>query len=380
MKPYRRFSTLPQLTLSLATFVALILVLESGGLYDWAQRLDLGPERTIALPTFTLLHRALTPLRIEKQRTHALIALARIGWSDDPALLATLNPPTPIIPITKAGAPDLSHLEIGVPTATPIGANPTPQPPTPTTPIPKSRPIPLNLTEPPIFTKLPSIPAMESGETRTIAMAGDSMMAVGLSSAMMREAPRYPALTFLSLFKSGTGLARPDVFNWQLEYPAMLKQSRPDFIIVAIGANDGQGFVDNGTVYPFVSPGWQRIYQHRVEAYLDMLQSHGATVIWLGLPPMKDETFDARIDAINRIDYDVVTSTPHAIWFSTAGVIGDTTGHFRDFGEVHGHTEKLRQSDGIHLSDDGAALIVAKLLPWLSAQCATQTENPCAAH
>ena len=375
MKPYRRFSTLPQLTLSLATFVVLILVLESGGLYDWAQRLDLGPERTIALPIATLLHRALAPLRIEKQRNHALIALARIGWSDDPALLATLKPPPrkPAPTSTLSSQPDPEPIKGGV--ERPVGSATTA-----TQPIPHPRPIPLHLAEPPTFTKLPSIPAIEPGQTRTIAMAGDSMMAVGLSSAMMREAPHYPALTFLSLFKSGTGLARPDVFNWQLEYPAMLKQSRPDFILVALGANDGQGFVEDGTVYPFASPGWQRIYAARVQAYLDMLQSNGATVIWLGLPPMKDETLDARIDAINRIDYEAVTSTPNAIWFSTSGIIGDSDGHFRDFGEVHNRTEKLRQSDGIHLSDDGAALIVAKLLPWLSAQCPTEKENPCAAH
>jgi len=375
MKPYRRFSTLPQLTLSLATFVALILVLESGGLYDWAQRLDLGPERTIALPIATLLHRALAPLRIEKQRNHALIALARIGWSDDPALLATLKPPPrkPAPTSTLSSQPDPEPIKGGV--ERPVGSATTATPP-----IPHPRPIPLHLAEPPTFTKLPSIPAIKPGQTRTIAMAGDSMMAVGLSSAMMREAPHYPALTFLSLFKSGTGLARPDVFNWQLEYPAMLKQSRPDFILVALGANDGQGFVEDGTVYPFASPGWQRIYAARVQAYLDMLQSNGATVIWLGLPPMKDETLDARIDAINRIDYEAVTSTPNAIWFSTSGIIGDSDGHFRDFGEVHNRTEKLRQSDGIHLSDDGAALIVAKLLPWLSAQCPTEKENPCAAH
>jgi len=64
----------------------------------------------------------------------------------------------------------------------------------------------------------------------------------------------------------------------------------------------------------------------------------------------------------------VVRASPHAVWFSTAGVIGDSDGHFRDFGEVGGRTERLRASDGIHLSDDGAALIVAKLLPWLAAQ------------
>jgi len=374
MRPYRRFSSLHQLTLSLATFVALILVFESGGLYDWAKRLDLGPERTFALPIFTILHRALAPLHIEKQRTHALIALARIGWSDDPALLASLTPPLQPL-TTKQGAPDLSLLKLGVAPAPSANRSTTTTPP-----ILHPRTIRLSLAEPPLSTKLPSVPAIEAGKTRTVAMAGDSMMAVGLSSAMLREAPHYPDLTFLSLFKSGTGLARPDVFNWQLEYPAMLKQSRPDFIIVAIGANDGQGFVEDGTVYPFGTPGWQRIYARRVEAYLAMLQSNGAIIIWLGLPPMKDETLDSRMDAINRIDYDVVSATPRAIWFSTATVIGDTTGHFRDFGEVHNRTEKLRQSDGIHFSDDGAALIVAKLLPWLSAHCPSPIENPCAAH
>ena len=194
------------------------------------------------------------------------------------------------------------------------------------------------------------------------------MMAVGMSSTILRQAPLYKNLSFVHAFKSGTGLARPEVFNWQLEYPAMLKEARPDFVLVAIGANDGQGFVEDGVTYPFGSDGWKRIYQRRVQAYLDMLEENGATVIWLGLPPMKSDVYDARIALINRIDYSVVSASLHAIWVGTAGLVGDGSGRFRDYGEIDGHTTRLRQSDGIHLSDDGATLITTKLLPWLAVQ------------
>jgi hypothetical protein len=222
--------------------------------------------------------------------------------------------------------------------------------------------------DPPLLTELPELPLVGAGKTRTVALAGDSMMAVGLSSTLLREAPHYKDLALLKAFKSGTGLARPEVFDWQTEYPAMLKDAHPDIVLVAIGANDGQGFVDDGVVYPFGTQGWQDIYQRRVQAYLDMLEADGATVIWLGLPPMKSDTYDAHIALVNRIDYAVVSASPKAIWFSSAGLVGDAQGRFQDFGEVHGATTRLRQADGIHLTDDGATLLVARLLPWLAAQ------------
>jgi hypothetical protein len=201
-----------------------------------------------------------------------------------------------------------------------------------------------------------------------VALVGDSMMAVGLSSTMLREAPKYKDLVLVKMFKSGTGLARPEVFDWQTEYPAMLGTARPDVVIVAIGANDGQGFVEDGVTYPFGSAGWSAIYERRVQAFLAMLEENGARVVWVGLPPMKSDAYDERIALVNRIDYAVVHASPRAIWYSTAGIVGDENGRFQDFGEVRGETARLRQGDGIHLSDDGAVLVVANLLPWLAAQ------------
>jgi hypothetical protein len=222
--------------------------------------------------------------------------------------------------------------------------------------------------DPPLVSELPEIVPVEVGKRRTVALAGDSMMAVGLSSTLLREAAGYKDIEMVKAFKSGTGLARPEVFDWQTEYPAMLGDARPDVVMVAIGANDGQGFVEGKVVYPFGTEGWKAIYQRRVQAYLDLLEADGATVVWLGLPPMKSDDYNERIALVNRIDYAVVSASPQAIWFSTAGIVGDDEGRFQDFGQVRGKAARLRQSDGVHLSDDGAVLVAAKLLPWLAAQ------------
>ena len=100
------------------------------------------------------------------------------------------------------------------------------------------------------------------------------------------------------------------------------------------------------------------------------------TVLWIGLPPMKDPGFASRVDLVNRLQYSIVSASPHAIWVSSAGVIGDDHGAYRDFGNVHNKPERLRAADGIHISDDGAELIAARLLPWLAAQSAKDAKPP----
>ncbi len=364
MRGYRRFSTVGEMAGSVAMFAALALVLESGGVYEWAQRLELGPERTVALPVASELHRGLSWTGLERARKGELTGLARVGWSDDPEA------------VEDAEARLKMDLTPGLPAGRRLDCPPVvvksgvPAPALPLKTEVKTPDVPLKpmLGDPPLTSALPEIKAVPAGGTRRIALAGDSMMAVGLSSTLLREAPKYKDLELVKTFKSGTGLARPEVFDWQSEYPAMLKDAKPEIVLVAIGANDGQGFVENGVTYPFGTDGWKDIYQRRVQAFLAMLEADGATVVWVGLPPMKSGVYDAKIALVNRIDYAVVSASPHAIWFSSAGLIGDANGRFQDYGQVRGATARLRQADGIHLSDDGATLLTAKLLPWLAKQ------------
>jgi len=351
MQAYRRFSNVSQLAVGLGVFAALAILLDSGGLYNWAQGLELGAERTIALPATAAVHTALAHLGIENERQRVLAGLARIGWSDDPVEMAAASTTQPASRRMAASEPAVT-------------ASPTPSL-TPKIATPKSLQLPL-AAAPPLNSTLPPIHGVAAGHQRTVVLTGDSMMAVGIASTILRQAPHYKNLVFVSAFKSGTGLARPEVFNWQTEYPVMLKSAKPEIVLVAIGANDGQGFVDDGVTYPFGTESWQRIYQARVEAYLRMLESDGATVVWIGLPPMKSDKYNAHIALVNRIAYTVVSASPHAVWFSSGGTVGDDAGQFRDYALIANHTVRLRQSDGIHLSDDGAALLTVKLLPWLA--------------
>jgi hypothetical protein len=384
MKAYKRYSTVRQMAGGVAMFAALALVLESGAISEWAQRLELGSERTVAVPVAAVLHRGLAWTGLERVRQRELAGLARVGWSDDAAAVADaevrvkddLHPNAAAGPKLDRPLPDAKS---GVAATVPAVKRAE------ITPLQPLQPM---MGDPPLTSALPAIAAVPAGGTRRVALAGDSMMAVGLSSTLLREAPKYKDLELVKTFKSGTGLARPEVFDWQSEYPAMLKDAmlksalaadeKPEVVVVAIGANDGQGFIEDGVTYPFGTAGWQAIYQRRVQAFLAMLEADGATVVWIGLPPMKSDVYDAKIALVNRIDYAVVSASPHAVWFSSAGLLGDAKGRFQDYGQVRGAMTRLRQADGIHLSDEGATLLSAKLLPWLAKQAPAPVAAPAA--
>lgn len=368
MKP-TRFSSLSQLTLVLSGFAAAVLLLESQGLAIWAERLEVGHGRAAAVWTTSVMERTLAPLGIDEFRGELLADLYRLGWTDDPALLnggmrdesrpntstVVLRPSGPGASVRRqAGSRSqaLSHgsvdrLAASVPTLTPL------QP----------------------------LPAAADGHARVVALVGDSMMAVGLSDGLIQQTASNPNVRVLKAFRSGTGLARPDVFDWMQEYPAMIGNAHPDAVIVAMGANDAQGFVEDGKVLPYGSPEWIGAYWQRTAAFLGLLTDNGARVVWVGLPPMRSGKFNEKIAEINRIAYDVVSRNPQATWWNPQSLIGDQSGQYREFGIMpDGQAARLRAADGIHLSDPGAMLLVPSLLQWLNAPSQVVTAQLSRAH
>jgi hypothetical protein len=325
-----------------AGFVAVILIVESGGLATWAERLEIGPMRTVAVAVTSRWRNLMHPLGVEQLRETAIVNLQKVGWADDAVFVAD-------VPSTPATTP--------VSTSAPVLGPPRPEFKAPLVAnIPKSTPL----------APLPTAPA---GRPRVIALTGDSMMTVGISAVLLRETANRKDLQIVKAFRSGTGLARPEVFNWMNQYPAMLNSNQPDIVIVAIGANDTQGFVENGEVLKFGTDKWVEVYRRRLSSFLDMLVAKGAHVVWIGLPPMKLEGYNEKITAINRIAYTEVSERPQASWFNSTPYVADATGRFREFGtSADGKTIRVRASDGIHLSDDGAALLTGELMRWIDAQ------------
>jgi hypothetical protein len=369
-----------QLALLLAGFLTAIALLESGGLASWANHLEIGPLRTVAVPVTASLQKALHPLGVGAIRDHALETLARAGWSDDPALLAEAANTSRAGDLPKASgcataASATAPRSILTPGAgsPPPGAHPlSPNAPGAQTPL---------LADLPRATVLAPLPPIEPGKPRVVALAGDSMMAVGLSATLLRQAAGNKNLRMVKAFRSGTGLARPEVFDWMDEYPAMLGAEKPDVVIVAIGANDGQGFVVDGKVLPYGSEDWHKVYQERLANFLALVGAGGARVVWVGLPPMRIPVYDQKIAAINRIAYTVVSQSPRAVWWNPASYVGDEAGKYREFVTLaNGRTTRIRSTDGIHLSDEGADLLTTVLMKWLDQPAPpAQPENGAAA-
>jgi len=353
-----RFNSLSQLAGILAGFATTILLLESEALVSWADRLDVGVERTLALTVTESIHRVVRPLGADRVREQSLGALDRLGWSDDPARLEEAR-------LRTSGA-TLSHGS----SCLAVAARPVAS-------LAPVRGASVSVTTGvPVRTPLAQLPPLAGKQPRTVALVGDSMMAVGLSDVLLRDAANNPNLHVIRAFKSGTGLARPEVFDWMTEYPAMIGSQHPDAIIVAIGANDGQGFVEDGKTLAFGSDAWIKTYQQRTAAFLDLLTQNGAHVVWVGLPPMRSGNYNTRTATINRVAYTVVSQYPQAIWWNPQPLIGDDAGQYREFGAAaDGREIRLRQSDGIHLSDDGASLLAPALMNWLNAVPAQQTAH-----
>ncbi|MGC8530941.1 MAG: DUF459 domain-containing protein [Acidiphilium sp.] len=360
-------------------FLVVIMLLDSGGLAQWARRLEIGPLRRVAVPVTTTINQTLRPLGIDPLRHVLLADLARLHWTRDRA--AQLAASQPIAPPTPAAAcaPSIAAQSMATtppktpiviasarPPSTAIASSTAKLAPTPAPPL---SPILRNL---PLHTSLPPLAPLPPGvHRRTIALVGDSMMAVGLSDMVLRQTANDPALRIIRAFRSGTGLARPDVFNWMTEYPAMIGKHHPNLIIVAIGANDAQGYVDHtGKVLAYGTPAWIASYRARLTKFLALLQASSQQVLWIGLPPMQQPGYAARMRELNRITATVVAADPHAVWWNPAALIGTQSGQFRALGPANDDKGApivhLRQPDGIHLTDDGAGLLTAQIIPWFA--------------
>ena len=213
----------------------------------------------------------------------------------------------------------------------------------------------------------PVAAALATDSKLGIALVGDSMMAVGLAPYLKRTLGKQENVHLITAFRSGTGLARPEVFDWIAEYPKLLDGQTVNLVICAMGANDAQGFVENGKVQAFDTPEWHATYRQRVLDLAKLLTRDGTKVVWMTLPVMRSDKFSAKTARINQILKEVLTDLADVQVLDANTVLADEAGHFRPFAkDAKGKLVSLRQGDGIHVTDAGAQLLADKLLPLLS--------------
>jgi hypothetical protein len=195
-------------------------------------------------------------------------------------------------------------------------------------------------------------PAIEGAQ---VALVGDSIMAVGLGPNLARELRVAGARQSIRAYRSGAGLARPDYFNWMVEYPRLTAGAKPDLIICAIGANDAQGFQVGDKVYKFGQPAWIEAYLGRVESFLDMMQGQDITVYWLLMPRMRSPAFDNKMQMLNDLVLKRFSGRPRLHFIESDPILVESSGprYLEYVTDAGGKLGRIRAEDGIHLTDLG---------------------------
>lgn len=154
-----------------------------------------------------------------------------------------------------------------------------------------------------------------------------------------------------------TGLANEGYYDWPTELESDLSSSRPEIVVIFLGANDGQGFDVNGEPVDFGTNAWITAYTSRVDQMITESLTAGARVLWVGMPPMENSSLNAEIQQIDSIFENQVAKYGGAFYMSSAPVLAPGGQFTSTLTSSTGETETIRTPDGVHLTSPGAELL-----------------------
>ncbi len=165
-----------------------------------------------------------------------------------------------------------------------------------------------------------------------------------------------------------TGLTRPDYFNWPAELAADIKSAQPQVVVVMIGANDAQDFLGPPDV-PYTSSQWNTLYAQRVAQFMQIAGSGGATVVWVGMPPMQNPGLDAQMSDVNAVvQHQATLAHPPVTFVNTDKSLGTAQGGYTAFvTNAAGQIVNVRTPDGTHLTPGGGQVVAQQVIAELQA-------------
>jgi hypothetical protein len=193
-------------------------------------------------------------------------------------------------------------------------------------------------------------------ENLNVLAIGDSMM-VSLAPAIKKKIVSLGGHVNVDA-RVSTGLARPDVFDWPTAVKSHAAKGRFDYIVVVLGTNDGQDFATNGVLIPYGSKAWVEEYMRRIQAMM-ATTCEGVTkkVLWLGLPPMRKQSFNRKINRINSWIKRQSHKFTCVEYHDLKQLYGDENGRFIAYKDIEDRLEKVRTSDGIHITRTGGQIL-----------------------
>ncbi|MCB9787071.1 MAG: DUF459 domain-containing protein [Deltaproteobacteria bacterium] len=173
--------------------------------------------------------------------------------------------------------------------------------------------------------------------------------------------------------RPGSGLARPDYYDWLDEASALVSAADPDVVFFMAGGNDGQGLTPLGPGQRHVAydddERWDAEYAARVVELVSLLGAGERPVYFLSPTNRRPRTARERMGRVRRVQQRALAGLPEVAWIDMFPLTTDGAGRYlwreRD---PQGHLQLLRASDGIHLTRSGGKVVGARLIRELIAE------------
>lgn len=191
--------------------------------------------------------------------------------------------------------------------------------------------------------------------SRKVTVAGDSI-SVGLGSHLRTvlqgddEGDDGDDMVVKVIGEGGTGLARPDNFDWPSRIRALAAEFPPDVLVFSVGSNDAQDLTDaDGRVVVTMSDeeAWDAEYSRRLTEVFDAFApadggSARTKVIWVGHVRAKKQVVGDTNRRVHELAASVAADRP---WVEV-----------EDLGELlgtgDGEASRCLLPDGLHLTAD----------------------------
>jgi hypothetical protein len=172
-------------------------------------------------------------------------------------------------------------------------------------------------------------------------------------------------------YRVSSGIADDGVRDWSERAAEQMTLYDPEAIVFEIGTNDAS--IVNDRTNADGAPEWEPAYRVQVARMMDVLRGddeNPRTVLWVGAPPMRTEWRDEGVRELNRVmREEAAKRSPDVTYVDAYALLADEDGEYTDsVPTLSGAVERVRISDGVHLTAAGAEYLAAVLYAMLDAR------------
>ena len=152
-------------------------------------------------------------------------------------------------------------------------------------------------------------------------------------------------VTLKVIGEEGSGLARPDDFNWPERLRTLARDFPPEVLVLSLSSNDAQDLADETgkRVVPYSQTAqWDQEYSNRLAQTFDAFKDSGTTVLWVGHVRTKKDKVGLANRRIQQLAAQVASTRPWVVVQDLATLLGT--------GEAV--ATSCLTADGLHLKTD----------------------------